>query len=71
MDSKSVAPVREMYPDVADLAQKICNKVEELADAVETLDGTKWLGITDQILNLNDQLQELLVPAPEPESSDK
>lgn len=56
-----------MYPDASDLLQKICNKVEELADAVETLDGTKWLGITDQILNLKDQLQELLVPIPEPE----
>lgn len=53
-----------IHPDVLQLAQKISDKVEELADAVETLDANNWLNITDEILKLNEQLQSLLVETP-------
>jgi hypothetical protein len=62
MDSQSVA-ASDVSPDILNLANKIAGLVEELVSAVETLDGNKWLGYADKILNLNDQLQELLVPS--------
>lgn len=56
--------------DVLDLAQKLTDKVSELVDSVETLDGNKWLGYADQIDALNSQLQNLLAPEePEPEKA--
>jgi hypothetical protein len=62
VDSQSVA-ASDVAPDILDLASQIAKLVEELVSAVETLDGNKWLGYADKILNLNDQLQELLVPS--------
>jgi hypothetical protein len=62
VDSKPVA-ASDIAPDILDLASQIAKLVEELVSAVETLDGNKWLGYADKILNLNDQLQELLVPS--------
>jgi hypothetical protein len=62
MDSQSVA-ASDVSPDILNLANEIAGLVVELVSAVETLDGNKWLGYADKILNLNDQLQELLVPS--------
>jgi len=68
MDSQPMsqnAPASEIYPDVADLAQQIVDKVKELVAGVETLDANNWLSLADQIEALNLQLQAVLVPAPE------
>lgn len=65
MDSQST--VKDIDADVMELAQKITDKVSQLVDAVETLDGNKWLGFADQIDALNSQLQNLILPEPEPE----
>jgi len=62
------ATAYELHPDVLDLVQQISDKVSELVDAVETLDGNKWLHIADEIDKLNSQLQEMLVAKP-PEQS--
>lgn len=57
--------------DVLDLAQKLTDKVSELVDSVETLDGNKWLGYADQIDALNSQLQNLLAPEEPEKASEK
>ena len=61
----STTPASDIHPDVLDLAQQITDKVNELVDQVETLDGNNWLNLADQIDALNNQLQDLLLPTPE------
>ena len=67
------APVKaaEIYPDVADLAQKIVDKTNELVTGVESLDANNWLSLADDIDSLNSQLQALLIPVPPEHSSHK
>jgi len=60
------APASDIHPDVADLAQKIVDKVNDLVKGVESLDANNWLSYADEIDALNSQLQSLLIPAPEP-----
>jgi hypothetical protein len=61
----------DINSDVLTLAQKIADKVEDLIEGVETLDGNNWLKHADAIVKLNDQLQNIVFPETAPESKSK
>lgn len=65
------AKASDIHPDVLKLAQQITDKVDSLVQGVETLDANNWLAAADEIDNLNNQLQSLLIPAPEKKSTTK
>lgn len=52
----------DVHPDVLNLAQQIADKTDALLEQVESLDAQKWFPIANEIEQLNDQLQNLLLP---------
>ena len=63
-------PASDIHPDVLQLVQKITDKVDQLVDAVESLDANNWLTYADDIDAMNAQLQAMLVAAPEPKEAE-
>ena len=55
----------DLYPDVLELCQKISDLTKQLIAGVDTLDGNNWQSIADDLVSINEQLQNMLVAAPE------
>lgn len=55
----------DIHPDVLNLAQQIADKTNEMIEQVESLDAQKWFPIANDIEQLNNQLQNLLLPGRE------
>lgn len=65
------APASDIHPDVLELAQAIVDETKKLVAGVESLDANVWLSSADKIDRLNDQLQNLIIPAPKSTSTKK
>jgi protein subunit release factor A len=55
----------DINSDVQDLANKICDKLDDFRDAVPNLNGEELIRIADEVDKLNEQLQGLLLPKSE------